>query len=201
MDLDVRTADESTVRRLDGLVLLWLVLWLVVGGWAGYTIWHVSELGDTVTTSGRAIGSTGDALEALGGVPVVGDRTAELGSEVIAAGEDIAVRGQEVQSQLRQLAILLGLAIMLIPAAPVLGLYLPLRASRRRDVAAVRGLLSTSADVAVVDRYLAERAVRRLPFAAVQEVDKDPWRALAEGRTRPLADAELQRLGLQRRQG
>ncbi|HET6561744.1 MAG TPA: hypothetical protein VFG72_07710 [Marmoricola sp.] len=201
MGLDVRAADHTTIRRLDGLALLWLVLWVVIGGWTGYTIWQFSELGDTVSTSGRAIGSTGDALTSLEGLPVVGDRTAELGAEVVAAGEEIVGRGQEAQSQLRQLSVLLGLAIVVLPAAPVLGMYVPLRAQRRRDVAEVRRMLNSSADAAVTDRYLAERAVHRLPFAVVQAVDADPWRALAEGRTRPLADAELQRIGLPRARG
>lgn len=198
MELDVRTADDSTLRRLDGLVLFWLVLWLVIGGWTGYSIWQVSEVGDTLTTSGRAIGSTGDALESLGGVPVVGDRTEKLGVEVSAAGEDIVARGQEVESQLRQLAVLLGLAIVLLPAVPVLWLYFPLRNARRREIAEVRRLLGSSTDDQLRDRYLAERALQRLSLAELQQVDTDPWRAIDEGRTRPLADAELRRLGLHR---
>ncbi len=201
MDVDVRTADEVTLRRLDGLVILWLVLWVVVGGWAGYAVWQVSEVGDTVSTSGRAIHSTGEALESLVDVPVVGERTSELGGEVVVAGEDIAVRGQAVKSQLRQLSVLLGLAIVLLPALPVLWLYLPLRQARRREVAEVRQLLKSSTDGEVRDRYLAERAVQRLPLTTLQRVEKDPWRALAEGRTGPLAEAELQRLGLQRPRG
>ncbi len=201
MDSDVRTADQTTIRRLDGLVLFWLVLWLVIGGWVGYTLWQVSELGDTVTASGQAIGSSGGALESLGDLPVVGDRTAELGEEVAAAGDDIALRGQELQSQLRQLAVLLGLAIVLLPAAPVLAWYLPQRHARRRDVSEVRRLLNSVTDGAAADRYLAERAVRWLPFSVVQQIDRDPWGAVAEGRTRPLADAELQRLGLRRGRG
>jgi hypothetical protein len=198
MDLNLRTADEPTVRRLDGLVLCWLVLWIVIGGWTGYTIWQFSQLGDTVSISGRAIGSTGDALTSLGDVPVVGDRTSELGGKVVATGDEIVARGQKVQSQGRQLAVLLGLAIVLLPAAPVLGLYLPLRNSRRRDITEVRRLLNSSTDAAVTDRYLAERAVTRLPFAMVRDIEQDPWGAMADGRTRPLADAELSRLGLQR---
>ena len=201
MDLDVRTADQSTIRRLDGLALFWVVLWVVIGGWAGYTLWQLSEVGDTVTTSGRALGSTGDALESLGNVPVVGDRTAELGSEVVVAGDDIARRGQEVRSQMRQLAVLLGLAIALIPATPLLGLYLPFRKARTRDITEVQRLLSSSPSADITDRYLAERAVRRLPPSTVQEIDPDPWGALAEGRTRSLADAELRRLGLRRERG
>lgn len=173
----------------------------MIGGWAGYTIWQVSEMGDTLTTSGEAISSTGDALESLGSVPVVGDRTEELGGEVSVAGEDIIVRGQEVESQLRQLAVLLGLAIVLLPAVPVLWLYFPLRHARRREIDEVRRLLRSSTDHELRDRYLAGRALQRLSLAELQRFDNDPWRAMAEGRTRPLADAELHRLGLHRPQG
>ena len=134
MGLSLRTADQSTIRLLDGLVIFWLVLWLVVGGWSGHTIWQLSDLGDTVTSSGQAIGSAGEALEAVGGVPVVGERPAELGREVSTTGAEIELRGQLVKSQLRQLALLLGLAIALMPTTPVFGLYLPLRLSRRRSV-------------------------------------------------------------------
>lgn len=122
-------------------------------------------------------------------------------SEVVAAGDDIARRGQEVQSQPRQLSVLLGLAIVILPATPVVGLYLPMRNAHRREVAEVQRLLSSSSNAAIIDRYLAERTVRGLPPTAVQQIDPDPWRALAEGRTRSLADAELQRLGLRRGRG
>src|SRR6478736_2689198 len=118
---------------MDGLVAFWFVLWLVVGTWSGYTMWQLSELGDTVTSSGHAIGSTGEALEALGQVPVVGERPTELGRQLVGTGADIADRGQQVQSQLRQLSLLLGLAIALAPTTPLAGLYLPLRLSRRRE--------------------------------------------------------------------
>lgn len=196
MRLTVRTADEPTVRLLDGVVVFWLVLWLVLGGWSGYTIWQVSELGDTVTTSGRALDSAGRALESVGDVPVVGDRPAELGAEVITTAEDVAARGQEVKSQLRQLSLLLGLSIALMPTTPVLGLYLPLRWARRRETAELRRSLARHGRDAAFDRYLAERALQTMPFTTVHALVGDPWRAIAEGRTGPLADAELERLGL-----
>lgn len=199
--LTVRTADESTVRLLDGLVVLWLVLWLVVGGLSSYTIWQVSELGDTVTRSGRALDSAGRALESLGDVPVVGESPAELGTEVVTTGEDVASRGQDVKSQLRQLSLLLGLSIMLIPTTPVLGLYLPLRWARRQETIELHRSMSRHGRDAGFDRYLAARALQTLPFTTVHALVGDPWKAIDEGRTGPLADAELQRLGLLRARG
>lgn len=196
MRATLSTADTSTVRLFDGLVGFWFVLWLVIGGWTGYTIWELSVLGDTVTSSGEAIGTAGDALVSVGGVPVIGDDTAQVGEEVAAAGVEIADRGQSVKAQLRQLAILLGLAIAVMPTTPVLGLYLPLRSARRREVDALRRSLQKHPDDPRLERYLAERAVRSLPFDEVESLVGDPWRAMHEGNTRPLAHAELRRLGL-----
>ncbi len=198
MDLTVRTSDASTIRLLDGLVVFWFVLWLVVGGWAGWTIWNLSDLGDTVTASGESIHSAGEALESLGGVPLVGERPLELGRETSATGVDIAERGQVVKSQLRQLSLLLGLAIAFMPTTPVIGLYVPQRLARRRDLRALDQALRSTGSEAEMDRYLAERAIRSMPYAQVHGLVGDPWRAVDEGRARPLADAELARVGLRR---
>lgn len=201
MGLSMRAADTATVRLFDGVLVAWLLLWLVVGGWTGVTLWQLAELGDTVTSSGRAIASAGEALESLEEVPVVGERPAELGRETLATGTEIQARGQEIKGQVRQLSILLGLAVALIPTTPVLGLYLPLRLSRRRETQALARSLRDHGDDPALDRFLAERALRTLPYDVVHGLVGDPVTAMEDGRTRPLADAELARLGLSRRGG
>ena len=197
--LSVRTADEPTIRLLDGLLLGWVALWLVVGVLSGVTMWHLSELGDTVSNSGSAIGSAGRALESLGDIPVIGDRPAEVGRETSEAGADIEGRGVQVKGQLRQLSILLGLSITLIPITPVAGLYLPLRVSRRREVKNLRRALRDHPGDEGLDLYLASRALNMLPYNEVHrfvEGSEDPHSTDAVRRTRRLADAELARLGL-----
>lgn len=192
----IRAADTSTLRLLDSVVVAWVVLWVVVGGWSGFTIWQVSDLGETITTSGDALHSAGTAMESVGSLPVVGERTAELGREVVVAAVDISARGHDVTSQLRQLALLLGLSIAIMPTTPVLGVYLPLRLGRRREDADLRRLLEIHGRDPVVDRYLAERALRSMPFADIRAISPDPWADLAQGRVEALADAELNRVGL-----
>ena len=201
IDVSLRTTDEDTVRTLDGLVAAWIVLWLVVGGWFGYSTWQLADLGDTVTTSGGAIESAGRALESLASVPVVGDKPAEFGTEVAATGAEVADRGQEVKGDLRQTAVLLGIAIAVMPTTPIAGLYLPLRLARRREVAAMRDALAEFDGQPAFERYLADQAVRTMPFATVRSLlaahdsttasPVEPW-------VRTLADAELARLGLHR---
>lgn len=196
MRASIRTADEATVRLLDGLVIFWLVLWLVVGGWSGILIWQLSDLGNTVTNSGQALTSTGEALQALGELPIVGERPGELGDEVVSTAYDIAVRGQEVRTQLRQLAVALGFSIVLMPTTPVLGLYLPQRLARRRELLDVRRALTSDGLDPRLERYLAERAVDHLPYATVRRLSEDPWQDIAHGRSSALARAEIVRMGL-----
>ena len=199
--LSVRTADESTVRLLDGMVAFWLVLWLVVGAWSGYTIWQVSALGDTVTKSGNALGSAGEALQSMREVPLIGETPAELGDQVVDTAVDITARGQAIKSDLRRLALLLGLSIVLMPTTPVLGLYLPLRLARRRDVRELRRALTRHGRDPTLDRYLAERALHVLPYTTVRALSDDPWADIMQGRAQRLADAELERIGLRPRAG
>lgn len=200
MFASVRTADESTVRVLDGAVLAWVVLWFVVAGLLSWTVWGLADLGDSVTQSGGALETAGRALADLGGVPVIGERPAELGRETVETGQDLVGRGQEVKGEMRRLSVLLGLAVAFMPTTPVVGLFLPLRAARRREKVRLARSLRDHAGPGL-DRYLAERATRNLPYDVVARVEPDPWDALEEGRTRGLADAELARLGLRRPSG
>lgn len=132
------TAGQSTVRLLDSLLLLWTVFWVVVGVWTGITLWQFSELGDTVSSTGEAVTSTGEALEGLGAVPVIGEGPGELGTEITAAGADVVARGQEAQSQLRQLAVLLGLAIALMPTSMLAAVYWTFRRAWLRGLLVAR---------------------------------------------------------------
>lgn len=196
----IRTADEPTVRLLDGLVGFWLVLWLVVGALSGYTLWQVSDLGNTVSRSGHALESAGESLQQVGEIPVLGSGADDLGDEAVGTGREVAASGQQVERQFRRLSVLLGLSIMVIPTTPLLGLYLPLRLARRREVAALRRLLAGEGHNPALDRHLAERAMERLPYATVRAISADPWADISAGRTRALADVELARLGLVRPQ-
>lgn len=96
----------------------WCALWLVVGIWTGYELWQLGELGGAVAETGRALGSAGDALQGLGRTPLVGDRTEELGAQVANSSADIVTQAEGAQGSLRQLAVLLGLTVSLVPSVP-----------------------------------------------------------------------------------
>jgi len=203
--LSVRSADEPTLRLFDAALVAWMTLWLVIGVATGVTLWQAADVGDTLGRAGTAIGSAGTALTDLADIPLVGERPAELGAEASATGADITARGPEVKAELRRLAVLLTIAIALIPTTPVLGLYVPLRLARRREVRDLRRSVQATARGSArdpdLDAYLAHRAVRALPYADVRRVLDAAGPTDPRSRDQLLADAELARLGIRRPRG
>jgi hypothetical protein len=191
---------HSTVRVIDGLVVFWVLLWVVVGGWAGATFWQLAGLGDTISNSGQALGTAGEALANVAEVPVVGDSVADLAAEVTATSAEVIASGQSFKSDLRLLSLLLGFAIAVMPTTPVLGFYLPLRWERHRDRASLRRALAEDVEPLGLDRFLAERAVSHLHYGESSAVSRDPYQDALSG-SRALADLELARLGLRRPRG
>lgn len=99
---------------------LWALLWLLLGGWTGAEVWRLSDLTGTVVDSGYAIDSAGEALQSLDPVPLYGDRAAELGTEVRSNARQIVADAEQARGAFRRLAVLLGLAVALVPSVPVL---------------------------------------------------------------------------------
>ena len=113
-----RTGGPATDRRIDVAVGVWAVLWLVLGGWTGAEVWRLSHLTNTVEDSGFAIAQAGEALQSLDPVPIYGDRAAELGTQARANGQAIVRDARDARGTFKRLAVLLGLAIALVPTVP-----------------------------------------------------------------------------------
>lgn len=114
------TARPPEADTTQALVALWCALWLVVGVWTGYETWQLSELSDTVAVTGQTLDEAGSALESLGSVPVVGETSAQLGSQVRQNAAEIVDSAGAAGSSVRRLSVLLGFTIALVPSAPVL---------------------------------------------------------------------------------
>lgn len=196
MDRSLRSADARTVALADGIAVFWVVLWLVVAAVTAAGVWRLSGLSDTAEVSARAVDRAGAALQRLGELPVVGDGPDGLGDEVRAAAGDIERSARQTRGDVRRLAIVLGLSVFVIPVTPVLGLYLPLRLERRREVSALRRALGGGGPDPALQAWLAGRALHTLTYDQLLKVTRDPAGELAAGRTAALAELELARLGL-----
>ena len=185
------------MRAWDGIMVFWVVLWLVVGVFSGLAVARLTGLTDSVVSSGHALQTAGGALNSLRDVPVIGDTTADLGRQVAGTAEGVVRNGTEARRSVRVLGVLLGVAIAVGPVGPVLLFYLPVRLSWRREVRDVASALGRDGGAAApLVRHLATRAVSNLSLAELARVSDDPYADLDVGRHRALARAELRRLGL-----
>ena len=108
---------------LRAFVALWVAVWIGLGIWVGFEVQNLRSLSDTVVKSGSAMKTTSGALEGLSVIPFVGDDVGRVGREVTSAGVSAEQSGRSSQSTVDRLAILLGIAVGLIPTVPVLVLY------------------------------------------------------------------------------
>ena len=183
------------VGLLDVLLVLWVVLWIVLALAIAHEMRNLGRLSTTGERVGTAAVRVGDSLEKLSSVPLVGDRVAGAGSEVRAAGSRAVTGAHAADRSVDRLSVLLGLAIAVLPTAPLL-VYVPLRVERAREARALRRALAAGKDRDALERFLAERAVANLSYAQLRRVSEVPWRDLEEQRYARLALAELDRLGI-----
>lgn len=125
---------RAFVVLLGGFVVAWTVLWILMGIWTHREVQTLRQLSTTVVTSGRAVKQTGDALQGLGAIPLVGGDVARIGRQVSAAGVDARRSGRASRGAVDNLATLLGISIALVPTVPMIVLFLvTLRLVRRPE--------------------------------------------------------------------
>jgi hypothetical protein len=187
------------IHFLDLVLAIWIAAWIVLGLQVRHEVRGLTELSDTVEAAGNALNQAGRQLDTLKGLPFVGNRIRDVGQQLAVAAQSAVESGRSSRTHILSLGQLLGVAVAAAPTLPLLALYLPLRASRIREVRAVRRAMQRPSGERVFDEFLARRAAERLPYGVLLAVSPDPWEDLKMGRYGPLADAELRRLRIRRR--
>jgi hypothetical protein len=191
-------SSARTVRRLDAVVAVWIVVWVVLGVVVWHDIGAQAQLATDVIKVGTAVRDTGQALGVVGGLPLVGGQIGRFADRIENMGAEVQTSGQSSRDAVHRTAAAAGIAIGVLPAVLILSLYLPARMRWRRDVRAVAAELSRSSADPAFEQYLARRAVAALSWDELRGVAPDPWGAVDREDQRALADAELARLGLSR---
>jgi hypothetical protein len=189
---------RRTVLLLDAAVVAWLAVWLVAGVLVAREVEELNELTETMEVAAGAIEETGDVLRTVGNVPFIGGQVTELAERIQRTGARTRQSAAESRDTVSSLSRLLGVSVAAMPILLLLLLYLPLRLLWRREAESIRRALRRDPSDAVLDEFLARRAVLSLPYARLRRLTENPWRDLEDGRHAALADAELARLGIRR---
>jgi hypothetical protein len=186
------------IRTLDVVVLVWVIAWLGMGVYVGRDIRELRQVPRTASSTGRALNDVSASLQRLANLPLVGSQVKPLADRAQGEARSIDVASQATDESIRELSILLGVAVALAPTVPLLALFVPLRISQEREARAFRRAVGQKADDPVFEEFLARRAAENLPYHRLREISADPWRDIREGRVGDLADAELRRVGVSR---
>jgi hypothetical protein len=184
------------MRLLNVALAIWAAFWIGLAAYTAYEVSALRSLSQTVVKAGAATESTGHALAAVGHLPFVGGQISHLAAQATAAGASARASGDSTESTVDRLAVLLGIAIALIPTVPLLALYVPLSAGWRRDRNAVRRAVAQWDGEPELEAFLARRALANLRFDELRELGFGDTGSSVP--TAALAEAELRRLGLDR---
>lgn len=189
------SADKKTITLLDIGVVVWAAIWVALAVITAMEVRSLRQLSTTLVRSSDVLADTADVLAAIEDIPLVGSRVEDVEASVRTAADSTRESGLASRENIKDLSLLLGVLIFLIPLLPVLFLYLPLRISWSREVAMIeRGMTEAGDDDSFQD-FLAERALANLGSKRLQEMGIRPWAPVRERRD-DLARAELERLGL-----
>jgi hypothetical protein len=195
---------EIPTARLRELVAdlstwAWVAFWTVVGVRIYETISAFAEAGRILRGGGQNIESAGAELgDALSGLPLVGAGVDDVTTRTFAtAGEPFIFVGSELEALLFLIARLLAILVVAVMVLPWLYRYVPWRAARLATVrAAHRAVRRADVSEPEMQRFLAQRALFRLPYDELLDHSSDPFGDFASGRYERLAKAELASVGL-----
>lgn len=177
----------------------WVAIWTVVGYKIHEVISGFAEAGRILKGGGDNIEAAGAQLgDALAGLPLVGVGIDDLTTRTFAtAGEPFQYVGGELESLLILIARLLALLVVAVMLVPWLSRYLPWRATRLAVVrSAHKAIRRADVSEPAMQRFLAQRALYRLPYDELLEHTSDPFGDFAAGHYDRLARAELGSVGL-----
>lgn len=180
----------------DLLVVAWIVLWIRVGNAVHDGTMALAAPGRQTDESASAMaGQLRDAGGRLGETPLVGDELATPFDRAADASEGIASAGRASVEAVEQLAVVLGLAIALIPILVILAVHLPRRWRFVREATAGARFIDSADDLDL----FALRALAHQPMRVLARVSDDPagdWRRKDPDVVRRLAEIELEDVGL-----
>ncbi|WNG81332.1 hypothetical protein C6A86_024645 [Mycobacterium sp. ITM-2016-00316] len=180
----------------DVTVLIWTVIWVMVGSAVYTAVSTIAEVGRQVQDGADGVaGNLNSAGDSADDFPLIGDALAgPLRAASDAAGE-IAGAGQSLDSTATWLAWVLALAVAATPILAVVMPWLFLRLRFFRRKLTVLTLASTHAG----QELLAMRALANRPLAKLTAIDPDPigaWRRDDRPAIRGLALLEIRAAGL-----
>jgi hypothetical protein len=179
------------ITAMDVAAIVWIAAWAFIALRVSDEVAGLRELSVTAESAGRAVNEVGAALGSLD-LPFVGERLDRVAGSVTDAGRRTVDSARASRESVRELRVLLGLSIGLIPVSPLLLIYLPLRVAHARERRALRVLFTRAESDPELARLLERRALEHMSYRRLRDLPGRPW---AWDDRDDLAALEADRLG------
>ena len=178
-------------------ILLWVAFCAVLALSIGEQVRRLDRYGTTIDQSADALDETASALQLVARAPLVGAAVGDVAAEISATAASMRESAAHTRSAAQDLSVLLTIAMIVLPTAPALAIYLPHRISEINRNRELLRSVQRSRNAEFLRNYLANRALIELPYDALQEMGQDPWSQVRQGKVRGLVLSELRKLGLE----
>ena len=122
-----RRAGSTPVAVWDVAVAAWSVACLALAVYTGLQVGQLTDIGDTLVVSSRALDSTATAIERLKDVPFVGSDLGHVAEQIAQTADSARASGASSRATIDRVAVLLAVAIFLIAVVPPVVAYLAVR--------------------------------------------------------------------------
>jgi hypothetical protein len=184
------------LRWSDVGIVAWVVFCVVLALAIGAEVRKLDRYGTTMDQSADALQQTASALHVVARIPLVGGTVGDVADDIDATASSIHESAGNTRSAAHNLSWLLTVAIIVLPTAPALAVYLPGRISELKTDRELLRSLKRARDAEFLKNYLANRALQDLPYETLERIAQDPWSEVRRGKTQELIESELRRLGL-----
>ena len=188
----------TAIRQLltDIVVVIWVYLWVRAGLWVHDMVEKLAVPGQKLQSAGTGIADNlAEAGGKVGRVPLVGDQLVKPFNGAADAARSLADAGRQQQAIVGNISLVVALAVVAVPLALVLFLWLPLRLRWMRRA----GVAGAVRDAPVGRDLLALRALASRPLNELAKLGPDiaqSWRNGDAAAVDALAALELKDLGL-----
>jgi hypothetical protein len=125
--MERETGLAPRVRAWDVAVTVWCVACLGLALYTGVEVSRLTDVGDTLVVSSRALDSTATAIRRLEDVPFVGSDLGRLAGQIEATADSARASGASSRETIDRVAVLLAVAIVVIADVPPVVAYLTVR--------------------------------------------------------------------------
>lgn len=189
-------ARRSRQVLADVLALVWVVAMVWVGRLVHRLTLHLGDPGRQLQQAGRDISrSLQGAADQVAGLPLVGDGVRGPLTQAASSTLGLVRAGQDLQTAVARVALLLGVLTAGLPILIMLALWLPARVRFIRRASAAQRFVDGDPDLDL----FALRAMANQPMHVLAAISSDPagaWRRGEPDVVRSLAVLELHSVGL-----